>query len=149
MSVALVTSATSAMRPCGEIENSRSRTMRAISAIAIGATAATASAKRSFARVSGVPSASAMPWYTSTAAGRTGSGFGRRDRPLVLVDLVAGSVELATALDGRDECIDALGVELRPGAGAQLLERGLLAQRAPVRTGGRHRIERVGDVDDG
>ena len=44
--------------------------------------------------------------------------------------------------------IDATFVELRSRPVPELLERSLLGQRAPVRTGRRHGVERVGDVDD-
>ena len=44
-----------------------------------------------------------------TEAGRAGAGLRRRDRPLVVVDLVAGAVVLVAALDRRDERVDALG----------------------------------------
>ena len=81
-------------------------------------------------------------------AGRTGAGLGRCDRPLVVVDLVPGAVVLAATLDRRDQGVDALGVELRAGAVAQLVERSLLAERPAVRTGRRHGVEGVGDVDD-
>ena len=69
MSIALVTSATSAIRPCAEIAEVRSRTIRAISAITSGATRGGEQREQDLAaRSTATPSASTMPWYTSTAA---------------------------------------------------------------------------------
>ncbi len=56
------------MRPCVLTPTRCSRSMRAASATAIGAIAASVSANKTLPRVAGAPSASAMPWYTSTAA---------------------------------------------------------------------------------
>ena len=83
-----------------------------------------------------------------TEPGRPGTRFGRRDGPLVVVDLVAVAVVLVASFDRRDERVDAPGVELGPGAGAQLGERSFLAERPAVRAGRGHRIERIGHVDD-
>ena len=69
MSVALVTSATSAMRPCiGDRERALAHHARDLGDRRSARRAATASAKSTLPRVDGAPSASAMPWYTSTAA---------------------------------------------------------------------------------
>ena len=50
---------------------------------------------------------------------------------------------------GLDERVDDLGIELDPGELAELAERLLVGQRLhAVRARGRHRLERVGDVED-
>ena len=59
------------------------------------------------------------------------------------------AVVLLAGLDFEDQRFDAIGVELRARALAQLFERGLLREGTPVRASGGHGVERVGHVDDG
>ena len=81
-------------------------------------------------------------------AGGARPGLGRRHRPVVIFDLVAGAVGLAPPFDRGDERFDAVAVELGARALAELLEGGLLREGTPVGAGRRHRVECVGDVDD-
>ena len=158
MSVALVTSATSAMRPWWEIVVLRSRIMRAISAITIGASAASASSKRSL-DVDGAPRASAMPWYTRMAARpSTIRSAKRASRPSTEVGSertrkVASSATTSTNAASRTEPWRAsttmnaneMGSAARSGGLSSISSPAAIAP--PIAARGAHGTARVSDLD--